>query len=157
MPLDLVIPGRKPLHLEHAVFDVNGTLAWDGELIEGVAERLEILARQLQIHMITADTHGKQAQIDKRLGIAATRMTPGGEPEQKAALIEQLGRQRCAAIGNGSNDVLMLAAAALSIGVVGPEGISAEALRTTDIIAPSILAALDLLIYPARLVATLRT
>ena len=156
MALDLAIPGWEPLHLEAAIFDVNGTLALDGELIEGAAERLAILADQLHIEMITADTYDKQRQIDQRLGVVAKRLNSGGEAEQKARLIEELGRHHCVAIGNGSNDSLMMASAALSIAIIGPEGVSREALQNADIVAPSIVAALDLLIHPKRLIATLR-
>lgn len=156
MPVELAIPGREPIILEHAVFDVNGTLAVDGELVEGAAERLGILAGSLTIHLITADTHGKQAAIDERLGITAARMTMGHEREQKAEFINKLDRHRCVAIGNGANDVLMLETAALGIAVLGREGLCFEAARAADIMAPSILDALDMLIHPARLVATMR-
>jgi P-type E1-E2 ATPase len=156
MPVELAIPGRESIVLKHAVFDVNGTLAVDGELIEGVSERLGILAGSLTIHMITADTHGKQHAIDDRLGITAVRMTPGHEREQKAEFINRLDRHHCAAVGNGANDVLMLETAVLGIAVLGHEGLYFEAARAADVLAPSILDALDMLIHPARLVATLR-
>ena len=51
----------------------------------------------------------------------------------------------------------MLQAAALGIAVIGPECAAAEALAAADIVAPNILAALDLLLNPLRLVATLRS
>jgi len=41
--IEIDIPGKGLLRLEHAVFDVNGTLALDGELLPGVAERLAAL------------------------------------------------------------------------------------------------------------------
>ena len=39
------IPGRGLIELTDAVFDVNGTIAVDGVLIAGVAERLQRLSR----------------------------------------------------------------------------------------------------------------
>ena len=40
--IELKVPGMQSFCLEHLVLDVNGTLACDGSLIEGVAERLEV-------------------------------------------------------------------------------------------------------------------
>jgi soluble P-type ATPase len=50
----------------------------------------------------------------------------------------------------------MLEAAALGIAVLGDEGLATEALQAADVVAGSIVQALDLLIRPARLVATHR-
>ena len=61
------------------------------------------------------------------------------------------------AIGNGRNDMGMLVDASLGIVVLGPEGTSSEALRAADVVALNVLDALDLLVYPDRLKATLRS
>jgi soluble P-type ATPase len=50
----------------------------------------------------------------------------------------------------------MLQAAALGIAVLGPEGLAAEAWQAADVVMASIHDALDLLLHPRRLVATLR-
>lgn len=154
--LRIEIPGRGTLSLEHAVFDVNGTLAVDGRLVEGVAERLSDLGQQLTIHLLTADTHGGQAEIDRALGLSAHRLTPGGEREQKATFVRELGASSVVAIGNGSNDAGMLEAAALGIAVMGGEGLSAEAAVSATILVGGIIDGLELLLRPKRLAATLR-
>ena len=62
-PID--IPGHGPLPLRHLVLDYNGTLALDGNLVPGVAERLTELAAApgaLRVHVITADTFGQVRQ-----------------------------------------------------------------------------------------------
>jgi soluble P-type ATPase len=41
--------------------------------------------------------------------------------------------------------------------VVGPEGAAVDALQASDVVATSIQSALDLLLNPQRLVATLRS
>ena len=66
-----------------------------------------------------------------------------------------MGCERSACVGNGSNDRLMLAAAALAILVIQGEG-AAAAVRQADVVCTSVLDALDLLVHPLRLVATLR-
>ncbi len=154
--IELIIPGRGALKLEHLVLDVNGTLALDGRLIDGVEQALAGLRNRLQIHLATADTHGRQAAIDAQLGMQAVRLRPGDESEQKAAFVRQLGAEKTAAIGQGVNDAGMLREAALGVAVLSREGLSAEALSAADLIVPDILAALELLDKPLRIVASLR-
>jgi P-type E1-E2 ATPase len=158
--VEIVIPGRGSYHLQHLVLDVNGTVACGGRLIEGVRERLQALrASGWQVHWITADTRGRQAALDEELGWPAERVSSGkagGEAGQKAALVRRLGAEGVVAIGNGSNDVAMLREAGLGLAVLGPEGLALDALTAADLVVPGIVAALELLEDPARLVATLR-
>ncbi len=55
------IPGRELLTLNHLVLDYNGTIAKDGEIIEGIRPRLAELSKDLSVYVITADTHGTAA------------------------------------------------------------------------------------------------
>ena len=112
--IELNIPGRGTLQLEHLVFDVNGSLALDGQLLEGVPRLLRNLRDRLTIHLVTADTHGRQALIDQQLGLQAVRLAPGGEAGQKAEYVRRLGADRVVAIGQGANDAAMLKEAALA-------------------------------------------
>lgn len=150
------MPGWRTLALEHLLLDLNGTVAVDGELIPGLAERLSILSAHLAVHLATADTYGHAAETAERLGARLARIEPRHEASQKQALVERLGAPAVAAIGNGANDAQMLVAAALGISVLGQEGLALETLRAADLVAGRIEDALDLLIYPQRLVATLR-
>ena len=59
--LTISIPGRGDLVLRHLLLDYNGTIAEDGHLAEGVAQRVEALSRLLEIYVVTADTHGTAA------------------------------------------------------------------------------------------------
>ncbi len=155
--LEVEIPGFRRLALQHAVFDVNGTLALDGQLLPGVAARLEQLSGFLTVHLLTADTFGRQAEIDAILGLEGVVLQSGeSEAEQKAAYVNGLGAQSVVAIGNGANDVLMLRSAALSLAILGPEGVAGAALSEAVIVVTSIEQALDLLLNPGRMVATLR-
>ena len=162
--IELTIPGRgdpstgsgQSLKIEHLVMDVNGTLAVDGMLIEGVAKRIGNLRDRLQIHLLTADTHGRQAVIDQQLGLTAVRIQPGNESEQKAEYVRRLGADSVVAIGQGANDASMLKEAGLGIGVLSQEGVAAEALLSADLVMPSITAALELFDRPLRIIASLR-
>ncbi|MCS7061896.1 MAG: HAD hydrolase family protein [Anaerolineae bacterium] len=150
------IPGRETLVLQNLVLDMNGTLALDGRLLAGVAERIARLRESLAISLISADTHGGLEHNAAVLGVQAIRLKPGDEAQQKAAWVESLGAASVVAIGNGANDVEMLRTAALGIAVLGEEGLAAECLLAADVVVPSIVAALDLMLSPRRLIATLR-
>jgi P-type E1-E2 ATPase len=154
--LEVDVPGLASFRLEHLVLDVNGTLALDGKLLAGIAERLENLKSTLAIHLLSADTHGGLAAIGAELGVPAVRLQPGGEVEQKASYVRELGAASVMAIGNGANDLGLLREAAVSIAVLGPEGLAASLLARADLLVASPTDALDLLLHPKRLVASLR-
>jgi P-type E1-E2 ATPase len=154
--IELNIPGRGVIRIEHLVSDVNGTLAVDGQLIPGVGRALAALQDRLVVHLLTADTHGKQEIIDRQLGLKAVRIPPGDEAAAKARYLQQLGSETVAAVGQGANDAEMLRQAAIGICVQSKEGVAVETLMAADILAPDILSALDLLGSPLRLVASLR-
>jgi P-type E1-E2 ATPase len=154
--IELNIPSRGNLRLTHAVLDVNGTIAKDGRLLDKVAKPLAGLRDRLTIHLLTADTYGKQENIDLMLGMRATRIKGGNEAQQKADYVRGLGAETVVAIGQGANDADMLEAAAIGIAILGDEGLAVAALLKADIVAANIYDALNLLEYPTRLVATLR-
>jgi P-type E1-E2 ATPase len=154
--IKFVVPGLGDYNLQHLVMDVNGTLAIDGQLMPGVAEKLSSLREHLTIHLLTADTHGRQSIIDRQMDLTATRITPGSESLQKADYVRRLGSERVAAMGQGANDAEMLAVARLGICVMSLEGVAKETLLACDLITPTILSALELLEKPMRIVASLR-
>ncbi len=153
--IEIDIPKRGVFTLEHAVFDVNGTLATDGRLIQDVKPLLDILRRRLKVQMLTADTHGKQREINRILGFEATIITGGAE--QKAEIIHELGADKVVAIGNGANDTAMFKVAALSIAVLGDEGLAIPALLAADAVVHHIHDAINMLLFPDRMRATLRS
>jgi len=154
--IELNIPGRGVLQLEHMVCDVNGTLALDGKLPDGLARALYSLRDRLTIHLITADTSGRQALIDQQLNLQAVRIQPEDEASQKARFLQQIGAARSIAIGQGANDAAMLKEAALGICVLSREGAAIQTLLAADLVVPDIFSALELLEKPLRIVASLR-
>ena len=154
--IELNIPGRGTVQLEHLVSDVNGTLATDGQLAEGLARSLTGLRDRLEIHLLTADTHGRQDVIDRQLNLQAIRIQPGDESQQKAEYVQQLGAEHVIAIGQGANDAAMLKRANIGICILSEEGAAVESLLSADLVVPDIHTALELLEKPLRIVATLR-
>jgi P-type E1-E2 ATPase len=153
--LELAIPGWGYLELNHLVMDYNGTLALDGKVLEGVVERLDRLRHRLELHLVTGDTYGNVKSQASGLPVALTILQAGEQAQEKADYVRRLGGG-VVALGNGRNDVLMLRAADLGLAVLGPEGAYRGTLDAADVVVPGPLTALDLLLEPRRLVATLR-
>jgi P-type E1-E2 ATPase len=139
--------------LKHLVLDFNGTLAAEGALLPGVKRRLVSLARSVEITILTADTFGT-ARAALRSLPAALRIVETGLEKKKFVLARR--REGVVAIGNGNNDIEMIRHARLGIALLGPECMSSGLLVYATVVAATVQDALDLLLKPRRLVATLR-
>ena len=154
--LDIHIPGRDPLCLEHLLLDYNGTLAEDGRPIPGTCQRIQRISRDLTVHVITADTFGT---VEAQLADTPCRIVRIPEPDQipaKADYLEKLGASRTLACGNGANDEAMLKVAAMGVAVLQAEGMAPALVMAADILITDIHHLFDLLEKPNRMVATLR-
>ena len=141
----LTVPGWGEVRVAHLVLDYNGTLAADGTLLPGVAPRLEAIHRLgVSLHIVTADTNGTAAQQCAALPVELLVREGGAVARETAA------------VGNGRNDVDMLRAAGLSLAVIGDEGAFSGALLAAHVVCRNIAEALDLLLLPHRLKASLR-
>ena len=154
--IQLIVPGRKEITLNHLVLDFNGTLACDGHLLSGIKDRLVLLAEKLQIHVVTADTFGLVREAMDGVPCTIAILPPGLQAEAKLSYVQALGIESCACIGNGYNDRLMVQAAAIGIAVVQGEGAATATMCAADVVTTNILDAMGLLAIPLRIVATLR-
>jgi len=148
------IPGARSVELAHVILDVNGTLTVLGELLDGVEDRIGELKQLVDIHLASADSFGTLAGVATRLGVDAITAP---DVASKLDRLERLGANQTAHIGNGANDAAALQAAALGIVVLGPEGLSLAALLAGDVVFACINDALDALLDPRRMTATLRS
>lgn len=153
MTLTVSIPGLDELRLQDLLLDVNGTLTDRGQLLDEIEQRIDRLRETLEIHLVSADTFDTLEELAERLRVRAIRAASGAD---KLGLLERLGRESCVVVGNGANDALVLQSAALGIAIIGPEGASAAALRAADLVCATAPGALDLLLKPRALAATLR-
>lgn len=144
------------LTIEHLVLDYNGTLAIDGEMISGVKELIQEISKDLKVHVITANTFGSAHENLANTNTSLAIIDRGNEVQQKADFVKNLNPQTVVAIGNGANDTLMLKLSALGIAVMQAEGASTQTLLNADIVCNSIIDALELLLNPLRIAATLR-
>jgi len=155
--IEIDVPGYENLKLEYLVLDYNGTIAVDGTLVDGVSQLLRDLSRRIEIHIITADTFGSASDQLSGLPMELTIIPEKGQTEAKAAYVRKLGCDRTVAVGNGRNDRLMLSESSLGIAVILKEGAAADTVSSADIVVTDIIAALELLVYSRRLIATLRS
>lgn len=150
------IPGRPKLEIKVLLLDLNGTLTFDGCIIDGVTERITQLKEKVDIFILTADTFGLGQQVADGLKVECVKVSPEDGNQDKTCFLHRYKPENVAAVGNGFNDRGMLAEAGLSIVVIGPEGCSPQALLGADIAVADINDALDLLLNPMRIKATLR-
>lgn len=150
----LNIPGRGQFKIQHLVLDFNGTIAFGGNLIPGVAERITLISKDVEIHVITADTNGSVAEQCSGLPVTVRVLQSDDHTGEKGEFISSLDGAIC--IGNGANDASMFEEADLAIAVAGREGCATSTLLKSDILIDNINDALDLLLNPNRIIATLR-
>jgi soluble P-type ATPase len=155
--IDLEIPGFGAIRIRHLVCDYNGTLAVDGRLLPGVAERIGALADLLEVHVVTADTFGGAREALEGLPCRITVLQQAGQDFAKRDYVRELGPDETVCLGNGRNDSLMMQEAAIGIALVLEEGAATGTLHNADVVCGSVVDALSLLLSPKRLVATLRS
>ena len=155
--IEITIPGYKNFRFEHLVLDFNGTLAFDGYLLPGVKEQLQVLSEHLSIHVVTADTFGIAGTELEGIKCKLTVLSEVDQANGKFDYLKQIGVGSSVCIGNGRNDQLILKEAALGIVVILDEAAARETLLVADVVCPTIISALELLSNPLRLVATLRS
>jgi soluble P-type ATPase len=113
MMIEIDIPGNKILQLEHLVLDYNGTIAFDGVLIDGVKACLAELSQMLTVHVITADTFGSVKKALEDIDCKLAVIPLDHQDVAKLEYVKNLGCERTVSMGNGVNDHLMLKASAL--------------------------------------------
>ena len=154
--MKIVIPEYKTLEVDRLFLDFNGTIAVDGIIPAGVRQRLEQLAAEFTIYVLTADTNGNAKEQCQGLPVILQTFPTGNARDYKKELVKATGSRRCVAVGNGRNDELMLREAALSIAIMDREGAYGRVLREADLFVRSMQDGLDLLLYPNRIIAGLR-
>ena len=150
------IPGTGLFEFEHFVTDFSGTLSEDGILLPQAKEKLNDLSEHLNVHVLTSDTFGRAREQLRGVNCILHILEGGQHVVQKEHYVTSLGAERVVALGNGNNDVLMLKAAKLGIAVCLKEGCSIKAIEVAQIFVMSPVDAIDLLLTPKRLIATLR-
>ncbi len=155
--IEITIPGFGNVHVKHLVFDYNGTIAINGQLVPGVTDILKTLSKTIQVHIITADTFGTVREQLANTVCEVVVISKQDQHIEKLNYIRKIGLAETICFGNGRNDRLMLKMAALGIAIIQPEGAAWEAISAADIVVNNIIDGLILITNPLRLKATLRS
>ena len=151
------IPGRGILRIKHLVLDLNGTIAFQGKIRESTRRLINELSRRVNVYVLTADNRGKAHHLCSSLEAEVCLIKKGREKEGKAEFIREKGPGETIALGNGDNDQLMLEASLLGIVVLGEEGCSVPSFLKADMAVKDVDTALEILLDPDTLKATLRS
>lgn len=150
------IPGRDTLNIKHIIFDYNGTIALDGDVISGVAEKINLLANQVQFHVVTADTYGTAEKKLAGINCTVINLSKSSEFNTKTDYLAYLGPKQTLSVGNGFNDKALLQQSLLGVALIQEEGLCVETLMAADIVCHSIMDVFGYIEKPNRLKATLR-
>jgi soluble P-type ATPase len=153
--IEIDIPGWGSVDIENLVIDLDGTLATDGKVAPEVKEKIGALSKLVKIYILTANPQGPAHEEISGIKAEWIKVSNEDSKQGKFDFLKTLNLEMTAAVGNGSNDQLILKEAALGIAVLGDEGLSASAIKSADIVVKNIQNALDLFLKPRRLVTIL--
>lgn len=154
--ISVSIPGWGDLDIQYLVIDYNGTCAFDGKIKDQAKELMEKISRYIKVFIITSDTYGNIDNEVNTIGFSIIKVSKENSGAEKARIIRELGPEKVVAIGNGANDAMMLKEAGLGIAVIGEEGCAGFVIKEADIVVKDVNDALNILLHPERLMATLR-
>jgi len=148
-------PGKDPLEIEFILIDFEGTLASDRRIHPKAKDKINLLSKRTKIFILSKGGKEVVGESLKKVKSEVIFSTDGEASQRKLELLNQLGRERTVAIGNGMDDASMIEEAGLGICVISREGAASEALRRADVVVTNVLDALDFLLKPLRQRATL--
>ena len=154
--IEYKISGRDTILAQHLVLDYNGTIAFEGKLINEVEYLLNTLSDKLDIHIVTADTFGTVKKELQNVSCTIDIIGDENQDVQKSNIVDSLGNEKVIAIGNGRNDALMLERSALGIMTIQQEGAFSKLFNYSDIVCNNIIDALKILLNAKQINATLR-
>ncbi len=158
MAIDVKVPWGEKYKINHVVFDLNGTLADHGKIADTTMELLKKLAKETEVYILTADTHETAEELKKEIKDFAQLVVLQSNDHalEKAQFVHALGYRETITLGNGGNDYKMVQESVLSFGVIGGEGFYAPLIQKVDILVDSVDHAIEMLINPMKIVATIR-
>lgn len=153
--MEYIIPWHKKLfNLNTLILDLNGTISIDGVLISWVKEKISELKKMgWEVLLCSWDTQWTAAKIAKNIW-ATIHICKNQKDKEK--ILKKYVAKHCVAIGNWNIDIQLMKKCKLSIAVIQAEWCSQQAIRTSHIVCTNINDALNILLLPKRLIATLR-
>ena len=152
------IPNYGKIKIENVIFDVNGTIQFDGIVPTKLRKKIKKLKSYFNIFLISADTRGNLDKVALKLGVNSIKISPSGlsEAELKNNELLKLGKEKTVAIGNGNNDHMMIKNAIIGIAILGKEGLASKTLMNSDLAFFNCIDAIHFLMDEKKVLATLR-
>ena len=151
------IPGKGKMNIENLVLDFNGTIAYDGNIKNGIREKIQRVHEMgINIYILTADTYHQAAEQCKDMPVTLEIFDVDNAALSKREIVNNIDSKLTMTIGNGNNDVEMFEESILSVAVIGDEGCAVKAIFAAYIITNNSGVGIDLLLNPHRIKATLR-
>lgn len=89
--MKIEIPGYRTLEIEHLLLDYNGTIAEDGVIRRSVRDLLLLLSGRLDLHVLTADTHGTAKSECEGIPLHLDTFPTSDAASRKLAKLQELG------------------------------------------------------------------
>jgi soluble P-type ATPase len=157
--ITIEIAGFGGRHITTVVSDYTGTYSFAGVVTADVRHQLNQLTALVELHIVTADSFGT-AEGELAGIVNPYHLRTERHDIEKADYVSRFDLASVAAFGNGNNDRLMLKAVkeggGLAVAVDNGEGCAVDALVNANLFVVGARNALDLLLDPMRLKATLR-
>ncbi len=152
------IPSYGKIKVENVIFDINGTIQFDGVVPTRLKREITKLKSYFDIFLISADTRGNLDKVALKLGVKSIKISPSGssEAELKNNELLKLGKEKTVAIGNGNNDYMMIKSAIIGIAILGKEGLASKTLMSSDLAFSNCIDAIHFLMDEKKVIATLR-
>ncbi len=150
------IPSYGTYEIKKIAFDFNGTLATGGEVPKKIIKKLERLAINFDVYILTADTFGTVREMVNDLAVEVAIIEGDDGTGFKRDFIQKIGSDETIAIGNGNNDRLMVEEAAIGIALIGNEGAAIDTILNSNLVVSNIFDVFEMLSDPERIVASLR-
>ena len=152
------IPNYGNITIKNVLFDMNGTIQFEGKISEKLYEKFKLLKEFYEIYLISSDTRGNLEAIAKKLDVNYILINSDkiSHEEAKCKVLMELGENVTVAVGNGNNDALMLKKALLGLAVIGKEGTTTKCVLNSDLLFPDPLSVIKFLLDEKMIIATLR-
>ena len=158
--IDFKIPGFGDRHIQALLADYDGTLSNHNQVPDEIKARLIRLSEIIDIHILTGDRNVKAADCLGNLPVNIHILSEKDQDVQKRDYLIDFKTMNVVVLGNGNNDRLLLQAVktggGLCIAVQNGEGCAVDALINSHLLAANPAEAMDLLLNPDTLAATLR-
>ena len=94
--ISIKIPGWGDIDIENIVLDLNGTIATDGKIPPDVRDKVNALAEEAKVYILTADTQGTANEEMRNMNVEWAKVSDEGSTEAKMDFFKSLEKDNVA-------------------------------------------------------------